>query len=550
MKSKLAVEQAVAALRAGDAGDAERVLRKHLLEYPQDAAALTKLAELAIDRRHIEEATILLRRAAGADPTPFQRMILIQHLQRYVGAQPVLDEIETLPPGLRTTFDVLAIEAGARGFLGEHDRQIAIYERLAEINPGNPSLWKTLGDTYKTVGRFDDAVAAVRRAVEACPTYGEGWWTLSNFKSFQFSDRDISAMKKALRGKLSDEDALHFHFALGKAFEDRNDWLKSFQHYDAGNRIRAKNLMPDAMRITGFVDRAIAALTPQVFAHFAGAGHQAADPIFVLGLHRSGSTLIEQILASHPLIEGTAELTVIQQIWERLGRMAAPHGRGPFQELLRLDHDAIRKIGEEYIERTRFFRSTGKPHFVDKLPANWMNLGIIRLALPNAKIIDARRHPMACGFSNFKQNYAAGINFSYSQDSIGHFYRDYVRFMDHIEALQPGAVHRVLNERLIDDPESEVRRMLDFIGVPFDPACLEFHRNTRAVQTPSAEQVRRPINRDGVDYWKHYEPWLTPMKEALGDALESWDKTPVEGKKRTRPSGGGRARRALCAPES
>ncbi len=527
MKSKLAIEQAIAALQAGDAGDAERVLRKHLLEQPQDAAALTKLAELAIDRRHIEEATILLRRAAGVDPTPFQRMILIQHLQTYVGAQPVLDEIATLPPGLRTSFDVLAIEAGALGFLGEHGRQIAIYERLAEINPGNPSLWKTLGDTYKTVGRFDEAVAAVRKAVETCPAYGEGWWTLSNFKSFKFTDRDISAMKKALRGKLSDEDALHFHFALGKAFEDRNNWPKSFQHYDAGNRIRAKHLTPDAMRITGFVDRAIAALTPQVFAHFAGAGHEAKDPIFVLGLHRSGSTLIEQILASHPLIEGTAELTVIQQIWERLGRMAAPYGRGPFQELLRLGHDAIRKIGEEYIERTRSFRSTGKPHFVDKLPANWMNLGLIRLALPNARIIDARRHPMACGFSNFKQNYASGINFSYSQESIGHFYRDYAHFMDHIEALQPGAVHRVLNERLIDDPEGEVRRMLDFVGVPFDPACLEFHRNTRAVQTPSAEQVRRPINRDGVDYWKHYERWLTPMKEALGDTLEKWDKPPL-----------------------
>jgi hypothetical protein len=224
------------------------------------------------------------------------------------------------------------------------------------------------------------------------------------------------------------------------------------------------------------------------------------------------------------MIEGTVELTIMSQIWERLGRFAALSGRGPFQELHRLDGAEIRKIGEEYLERSRAFRLSDRPYFVDKLPANWMNLGLIRLALPNARIIDARRHPMACGFSNFKQNYASGISFSYSQESIGHFYSDYMRFMDHIERVQPGAVHRVLNERLIDDPEGETRALLDFVGVPFEPACLESHKNKRAIQTPSAEQVRRPINRDGVDSWRPYEPWLGPLKQALGDALENWDK--------------------------
>jgi tetratricopeptide (TPR) repeat protein len=522
-KSKLVLEQAAAALQAGDPGDAERLLRKHLLEQPKDAAVLAKLAELVLDRQHVEEATVLLRRAAGADPTPQRRMALIQHLQHYVGARSVLGEIETLPPAMRTSFDVKAIEAAALGYLGEHDRQIAIYEGLAKAAPANHRLWKTLGDAYKTVGRLDDAVAAVRKGLEACPTYGEGWWTLSNFKKFKFTDRDLSAMKKALKGKISDEDALHFHFALGKAYEDRNDWRRSFEHYDAGNRIRAKGLAPTAMRVTAYVDRAIAVYKPGLFQHHAGSGCQANDPIFVLGLHRSGSTLIEQILASHPLIEGTSELTIIQQIWDRLGRLAALHGRDAFEELYQLDGKAFREIGEEYVDRSRSFRSTDKPHFVDKLPANWMNLGLIRLALPNAKVIDARRHPMACGFSNFKQNYASGINFSYSQESIGHFYRDYVRFMDHIDAVQPGSVLRVLNERLIDDPEGEVRRMLAFIGVPFDPACLEFYKNKRAVQTPSAEQVRQPINRDGVDYWRHYKQWLGPMKTALGPALDCWD---------------------------
>jgi len=523
-KSKLVLEQATAALQAGDLGDAERLLRKHLLEQPRDAAALAKLAELAIDQKHVEEATVLLRRAAGADPSPQRQIALVNHMQRFGGAELTIREIEALPLNVRTRFDMQAIEAASRGYLGDYDRQIAIYEELARLNPGNASLWKTLGDAYKTVGRTDDAVAALRKAILAQPTYGEGFWTLSNFKSFRFTGRDISAMKKALRGKLTDEDALHFHFALGKAYEDRNDYARSFEHYDAGNRIRIADLSPSALRITGFVDRAIASYPPALFEHHGGGGCQAPDPIFVLGLHRSGSTLIEQILASHSMIEGTVELTIMTQIWERLGRIAALSGRGHFQELHRLDGAEIRKIGEEYLERARAFRLTDRPYFVDKLPANWMYLGLIRLALPNAKIIDARRHPMACGFSNFKQNYASGISFSYSQESIGHFYRDYVRFMDHIGRVQPGAVHRVLNERLIDDPEGETRAFLDFVGVPFDPACLEPHKNKRAVQTPSAEQVRRPINRDGVDSWRPYEPWLGPLKQALGDALENWDK--------------------------
>ena len=536
-KSKLTLEQATAALHAGDRGDAERLLRKHLIEQPQDAAALEKLAELVMGEQRVEEATMLLRRAAGAEPTNGRRMALICHLHRFVGAHPTLEEIEKLPPDLRTDFNLLAVEAMCQGSLGNHDRQIAICEGLAKVGPRNVALLKTLGDALKTVGRTGDAICALRKAVEAKPSYGEGWWTLSNFKSYEFSDRDISTMRKALRRKVGDEDALHFHFALGAAYEQRSDFANSFRHYEAGNAHRRKGFSADSMRITDLIERAAATYVPELFERHKGVGHPATDPIFVVGMHRSGSTLIEQILASHPLIEGTSELTVMQYLWERMGRIASLHDRGPFQELLELDGAAIRAIGEEYIERTKTFRMTDRPYFVDKLPANWMHLGLIRLALPNAAIIDARRHPMACGFSNFKQNYASGIRFSYSLESIGHFYRDYVRFMDHIDLVQPGTVHRVLNERLIDDPEGEVRRMLDFIGLPFDPACLEFHRNKRAVRTPSAEQVRRPINRDGVDNWRHYEQWLGPMKEALGPALLGW-----EGRNHDNAGGGVRGR--------
>ena len=522
-KSKLVVEQATAALQAGDRTEAERLLRKQLVEQPSDAAAMTKLAELALDRRQIEESTVLMRRAATADPTPERRMALVRHLQMHVGAEPTLQEIEMLPPVLRSTFEVLGIEAGMLGILGDHDRQIAIYQRMAEDTPPNPALWKTLGDTLKTVGRTDEAVAALRRSIEARPNYGEAWWTLSNFKSFRFSDRDVAAMRKALRGKLSDEDALHFHFALGQAYEHRKNYPKSFQHYEAGNAIRRKPLTPASTRVTDHVDRAIAAMTPEMFERHEGDGCSKRGPIFVLGLHRSGSTLIEQILASHPQIEGTTEITVINQLWQRIIRLGGKDNSRPFEALHRLDSAELTAIGEEYLERTRPFRATDKPYFVDKLPANWMNIGLIRLALPNAKIIDARRHPMACGFSNFKQNYASGMNFAYSQESIGEFYRDYWRFMKHIDQVQPGAVHRVLNERLIEDPEGEIRRMLDYLAVPFDQACLEFHKNKRAVRTPSAEQVRKGISREGVDQWRHYEPWLGPLRQALGPALDHWD---------------------------
>jgi tetratricopeptide (TPR) repeat protein len=519
----LILEQATAALQAGDRRDAERLLRGHLLQQPLDAAALAKLAGLMIAQQAVEEATMLLRRAAGVEPTAGRRMALICHLHRYVGAQATLDEIEKLPAGLRCDLNVLAIESDCLGTLGDHDRQIAILEVLVFAEPGNSVILKTLGDALKTVGQTDDAVAMLRRAIAIKPSYGEAWWTLSNFKSCTLSDHDVSTMRKMLRQDVSDEDALHFHFALGAAYEQRGDFASSFAHYEAGNAIRRKGFSAGSMRITDLIDRAVATFDEALFKRHDQSGHRARDPIFVVGLHRSGSTLLEQILASHPLIEGTAELSVMQVMWERLCRMAALRGRGPFEEISVMDGAAFTGIGEEYIERTRAYRTEGKPYFVDKLPANWVHLGLIRLALPNARIIDARRHPLACGFSNFKQNYASGVRFAFGLESIGYFYRDYVRFMEHIDRVQPGAVHRVLNEKLIDDPEGEVRRMLEFLGVPYDPGCLEFHRNKRAVRTPSAEQVRRPINRDGTDSWRHYEQWLGPMKRALGPALAKWD---------------------------
>ena len=518
-KSKVALDFASVALRAGDRVKAQMLLRDRLAEDPNDAVALTKLAEIVAEDKRIEEATVLLRRAADADPNPERRIALISHLHQHSFPALALRELEALPPALRNQFDVGAIEAKTLGALGMHDQQIRTYQRMLRDKPDKPGIWMNLANALKTVGRTSEAVDALKRATKLKPTLGQAYWALANFKSYKFTSRDIAQMQQALRARLDIDEALHIHFALGKAYEDQSDWEPSFRHYAAANALRTKQIDPETVSVTKMVDELIDQCTPDLFERLDGAGCPAPDPIFVFRLHRSGSTLIEQILASHPEIEGTAELPVVNTITSRIRRSS---GQSLAELLGSLSRDQVREIGEQYLELSRPFRHTSKLYFVDKMPGNWFNLPIIRLALPNAKLIDARRFPMACGFSNFKQNYATGVTFSYSLRGIGEFYRDYWRFMRHFDEVQPGAVHRVLNERLIEDPEGEVRRLLDYVGVPFAPECLAFHANKRAVRTPSAEQVRRPINRDGVDYWKHYEPWLGELKDALGPALERW----------------------------
>jgi tetratricopeptide (TPR) repeat protein len=411
------------------------------------------------------------------------------------------------------------MEAQLVGTLGMHEEQIRLYQQMARQESDKAGLWVSLANALKTIGRTAEAVKALQRAIKVEPTHGDAWWTLANFKSYRFSTPDIRAMTRALHSRLSPEDSLHIHFALGKAYEDRGEYEASFSHYSAGNAIRADGFSQDQKSVSTVVDDWLDTLTPEFFSRGQGFGNPSPDPIFVVGLHRSGSTLVEQILASHPLIEGTTELSAMNNIRDRLERSS---GLGAAAAVATLDPSEFADIGAQYLEKTRPFRHTDRPFFVDKLPSNWANLPLIRLALPNAKIIDARRHPMACGFSNFKQNYATGLGFSYALDTIGTFYRDYWRFMRRFDELQPGAAHRLINERIIEEPEGEVRRLLDYLGVPFDPACLEFHKTERAIRTPSAEQVRKPINREGVDYWRHYEPWLDPLKDALGPALTDW----------------------------
>jgi tetratricopeptide (TPR) repeat protein len=527
-QSTLVVDQAIAALRSGDAAEAERLLRARLLQDPGDLACLIKLADIAAGQRRIAEAILLLTRVMQQAPHLHHIRFALAQLNEQAGdPDKAFSELAALPDAVRSQLEVQVCEATLLGLLGRHEHEIALFETVLRQHPTQSELWKSYGNALKTVGRTADAVRALRRATKLRPAFGEAWWSLANLKTIRFEGRDLAAMRKALGAKPPPEDALHLHFALGKGYEDRGEFERSFAHYAAGNDIVASQLTSEEQNAAPFVDAMTRAFTDSLVERLAGAGEPAADPIFIVGLQRSGSTLLEQILASHSLIEATSELRVIPQLFRQFVEDNGGQGRDLQVALGKLDRNRCAELGAEYLRRVKAYRLTDRPYFVDKLPANWMYAGFIHLILPNARIIDSRRNPMACGFSNFKQRYAVGVNFAYSQVSIGRFYRDYLRLMRHFEQVIPGAIHRVINERLIDDPEREIRRLLDFVGVRFEAPCLEFHRGGRAVRTPSAEQVRRPVNSEGVDQWRNYEPWLGPLKEALGDALDQWDDSPA-----------------------
>jgi hypothetical protein len=393
--------------------------------------------------------------------------------------------------------------------------------------PNNARVWMSYGHALKTTNRSSECVQTYRKSIELAPHLGEAYWSLANLKTFRFTPADIEAMQAQLATtNLTDDDRLQFHFALGKAFEDARQFTESFQHYAEGNRLRRTGVGYDADANIEQMQRSRALFTPEFFAARAGQGTQAPDPIFIVGLPRSGSTLLEQILSSHPLVEGTMELADIVNMARELG---GPHARvqGAYPEsIAALDENALRSLGERYLEQTRIYRRTDAPFFIDKLPNNFAHTGLIHLILPRAKIIDARRHPLGCCFSNFKQHFARGQHFTYSLDDLGRYYRGYVQLMAHFDAVLPGRVHRVIYERMIEDTEGEVRRLLDHCGLPFDERCLRFYENERAVRTASSEQVRRPIYREGVDHWQHYEPWLGPLKSALGSVLEHYPNVP------------------------
>jgi tetratricopeptide (TPR) repeat protein len=512
--------EAAMALNENRLDVAERILKPHLKDDPFDARAIRMLAELAARIGRWRDAENLLRRAVEIAPgwtaAKANLALVLGRTGRPAEAMELLSELFELEPDDLGHWN---LKAATLGRLGEFDEAISLYEGVLRQTPRQPRVWLSYGHMLKTVGRLPDGIAAYRRAIELKSTLGEAWWSLANLKTVKFDEADLDAMREALlEPVLSDEDRFHLDFALGKALHDLGRTEEAFAHYSAANGLRLKSHPYDSHTISDKVDRSIAAFTAQAL-HDRSGGCEAADPIFIVGMPRAGSTLIEQILSSHSRIEGTSELPDIPVL-------ARKNGRYP-ESVLELGDEERRDLGEHYLKRAAVQRRTGRPLFVDKLPNNWMFVPFIHLVLPNAKIIDARRHPMACCFSNFRQHFARGQDFTYDLADVGRYYADYVRLMAHVDTVLPGRVHRVIYEQMVDNTEAEVRQLLDYCGVEFEPACLEFYKTERAVRTPSSEQVRRPIYRDATEEWRRYEAHLGALKQALGAVLDAYPDAPA-----------------------
>ena len=517
-----ALRPAAEALFAGRSEEAERLLRQHIGRHPDDPAAAQMLGELFGAQGRHADAEILLAHALDLAPDqPGARFAYAEALFRQQKASEAIPHLERLltsdpaDPVYRNLF------AACLGLVGEEARETLLYEALLADFPRQPKIWLNYGHALRTIGRRDEAVAAYKRCMALAPGLGDAYWSLANLKVAAFEPVEVEAMRGQLaRPDLPEIDRLHLNYALGKALEDQHDDAGAFRHYTAGAAIRRAQGGYEADETTAQMRRSKALFTPEFFAARAGAGADTSDatPIFVIGLPRSGSTLVEQILASHSAVEGTMELPDIGHLARDLDRADARYPLG-LGELAAADFKAL---GEIFLARTRVHRKLGRPFFVDKMPNNFQHLGLIALALPGARILDVRRHPLGCGFSAFKQHFAQGQAFSYDLTDLGRYYADYVELMGHMEGVLPGRVHRVIYEDLVADTEVQVRRLLDHCGLPFEPACLDFHRNDRAVRTVSSEQVRRPIFRDGVDQWRRFEPWLDPLKAALGDTMTKW----------------------------
>ena len=511
-----------AALALGDnrIPDAERLLRAHLKDDPLDLAAIRMLAEVEARIGRFRDSETLLRRALELDPEfGAARANLATVLYRMNRSDEAIAELDFLIGDDPHNPAHANLKAAALGKLGAFEEAIALYEEVLRAAPRQPRVWTSYGHMLKTLGRTEEGVAAYRKAIEIAPTLGDAWWSLANLKVYRFSDADIGAMEAALvRTDLSDDDRLHLEFALGKAFEDRKDAAAAFAHYAEGNIVRRRSLPYDAEQTRRSVDEACALFTREFLAERADWGCPSPDPIFVVGMPRAGSTLIEQILSSHSAVEGTTELPDIPALAQRMS--AYPTALAAWTP------DRFRTAGETYLERARAQRKTDRPFFIDKLPNNWAHVCFIRLILPKARIIDARRHPLGCCFSNFKQHFARGQAFTYGLEDVGQYYSAYVLFMAHVDRVLPGFVHRVIYERMVDETETEIRALVAACGLPFEEACLRYWETERAVRTPSSEQVRRPIFREGAEGWQAFEPFLDPLKRALGPVLDHYPDAP------------------------
>ncbi len=506
----------------GEIEAAEALVRRYLLEHGDHIEGMRLLAQIGMKLDVLDDAELLLEsvleiapdyRAARYD---YAHVLLQRHKHRQAREQiRILQQEDPKDRTYRITHATLATE------LGECEQALREYRQLLEETPDHAELHLSMAHTLKTLGRQQEAIASYRRAAQVRPGYGDAYWSLANLKTYRFTDEELATMRAAEAApRTALADRFHLCFALGKGLEDRREYAESFSYYERGNALKKS----DCRYRPEFIERntrlQIEVCTPELFAARRDWGDPSDSPIFIVGLPRAGSTLIEQILASHSQVEGTMELSdiprLVQTLQGRESRRERPRYPGVLAELPAED---FRRFGERYLADTQLYRS-GKPRFIDKMPNNFRHIGLMHLMLPNAKIIDARRSAMACCFSNFKQLFASGQEFTYSFEDIARYYRTYVELMAHWDRVLPGKVLRVQHEELVADFEPQVRRILDFCGLDFEPGCLEFHKTSRRVHTASSEQVRRPINTEGLEQWRHFEPWLGPLRQALGELAQ------------------------------
>jgi tetratricopeptide (TPR) repeat protein len=505
----------------GELAAAENITRKYLLTHGNHIEAMRLLARIGLARDVLDDAELLLEAVVALAPdyriARFDYALVLLERHKYCEARAQLEQLmreEPDNPNYGTLYATACVG------LGEHDKAITLYRQLLPHAPQKEELHLLLAHAYKALGKIDESIQAYRAAAAARPRFGDAYWSLANLKTYRFLDEDIAQMRAdEAAPETSPVDRYHLCFALGKAYEDRALYEESWHYYERGNALKRAESRYRASIFETNTSKQIEICTREFFAARAGWGATAPDPILIVGLPRSGSTLVEQILASHSAVEGTQELSDVQRIVLDLqGRdrdLDNPRYPGVMQQMQQAD---FVRLGEKYLHDTRAYR-TDRLYFIDKMPNNFRHLGLIHLMLPNARIIDARREPMGCCFSNLKQLFANGQEFSYSIEDIARYYRTYLELMQHWDQVLPGRVLRVWHEDVVEDLEGNVRRILDFCALPFEPSCLQFYKTERSVRTASSEQVRQPIYREGLDQWRHYEPWLEPLKVALGDAL-------------------------------
>ncbi|MCP5092842.1 MAG: tetratricopeptide repeat protein [Gammaproteobacteria bacterium] len=513
--------------RMGNLREAEKIYREVLVKSPDDVDALRLLAGIAMRAKQWGDAIVLLEKVLDIAPDYYRGWMdigLAHHeMENTEKAISAYAQATRLDPGKSQS----STAAGkAYAMIGQHDDAIRLFRQALEKNASDADALAGMGHVLKTVGHQDEAIASYRECIRHNPNHGEAYWSLANLKTFQFDADEVAEMESLVEREGLDEEArANFQFALGKAYEDSGNYERAFEFYDKGNENRRARENYDPVETIDSHDKFIEAFNASLFAERTGVGCDSNAPIFIIGLPRSGSTLIEQILASHPDVEGTHELPELARVGRSIGLRREDRQSYPLA-IRGVETDEFRELGEDYLRRTERHRDLKLPRFTDKMPNNFVHVGLISLILPNAKIIDARRHPLDSCLGSFKQLFARGASNTYSLFEIGEFYLEYVRMMNHWDNVLPGKVLRVQYEDIVADLDTQVRRILDHCDLPFNEACLRFYETDRAVKTASSEQVRKPIYTSSVHLWRRYEAQLDPLVEVLEPVLrelpEGW----------------------------